>query len=223
MDFLKQLLCLTENVDTPIEVADVIRNFPSRYKAALKSLWGKDRLVFNGLSFFADNGIYDQLDDAVSKFAKSSRYHGIDVELETHYELDGKTIELSYMDDSDPADLGQEVYVGFSPNRNILLVGYDAGLSEDLFNEEWDKQWVKTFGRRVEFDNDNSEHSALYNDIWKQFSDMNVHVVFEVTVKNGKVQVIQQADSDNLTTRFYSAGLKSLKSRYSDLVDLRLD
>lgn len=223
MDFLKQLLCLTENIDTPIEVADVIRNFPSRYKSALKSLWGKERLVFNGLSFFADNGIYDQLDDAVSKFAKSSRYHGIDIELETHDELDGKTIELSYADDSDPTDAGQEVYLGFSPSKNILLVGYDTGLSEELFNEEWDKQWVKTFGRRTEFDIDNSEHHAFYDSVWKKFSDMSAHMVFEVTVKNGKVQVIQQADSGNFTTLFYSAGLKALKQRYSDLVDLRLD
>lgn len=223
MHFLKELLTLNESAEAPIEVVDVIKNFPNKYKSALQSLWGKEKLEFKGLSFFANGGFYDQLNDVVNKFVDSSKYHGIEVEIDPAAELDGKSFAVSYEDKTNPVKVGQESYVGFCPSKNVLLVGYDTSLDEELFNEEWDKQWDRTFGRKNHFDHENNEHNMFYDSFWREFIKVGACMVFEVDVSNGKVKVLRQADLPNFLVSFYNTGYKELHKAYPDLIDLRLD
>lgn len=221
---IKELVQLMEDVTGPLDVADLVANFPNRYKKAISDQWGKDRLSFKGLSFFANDGIYDQLNTAVSKFAGTRMFDGIQVEMESVSEYKGKTITLDYADREDPTQYGQECYMGFSPKANKLLVAYDTSLREDEFNEQFDDAWKSTFGRRDEFDSENSEHAAVYDDLWDKFKDARVYVVFEVDVSGKSVKIVRQVDLPfDLKKGFYSHGRSLLKQEYPDIIDLRLD
>ncbi len=221
---IKELVQLTEDVNSPLELTDLITNFPNKYKKAIADQWGKNRLSFKGLSFFGDNGIYDQLDRAVAKFAEANKFDGIEVEMESVAEYDGKTISIEYSDTSDPTKYGQECYMGYSPKKDVLISAYDTSLQEDAFNETFDDAWKSTFGRKEEFDFDNEEHEKVYNDLWDKFKNARVYVVFEVNVVGKTVKITKQVDLPyRLDKGFYSHGISLVKLQYPDIIDLRLD
>ena len=221
---IKELTRLTESATDPLELTDLIANFPNKYKKVVSEQWGKNRLSLNGLSFFADGGIYDQLDAAVSKFVLTRKFDGIQIGMESVTEYQDKTISLDYADRGDPTKYGQECYMGFSPKIGKLLVAYDTSLQEDVFNEQFDDEWKSTFGKKEEFDLGNSGHGGIYNDLWDIFKDARVYVVFEVVVSGKSVKISRQVHLPvNLKKGFYRHGHSLLKQEYPDIIDLRLD
>lgn len=215
---------LTEAAEKPINVSDLVVNFPNNFKKVLNDQWGKHRLAFKGLSFFGDDGVYDQLNQVVSKFSRGRDFDGIQIELESVKEYEDQTVKVEYTDKSDPTEYGQEVYLGFSPKQDVLIVAFDTSLQEDLFNENFDEAWESTFGRNEEFSFDNEEHEAVYNDLWDQYTKAHVYLVFELDVVGKKLKVTKQVDLPyRLDKGFYSHGRSLVKQEYPDIIDLRLD
>lgn len=223
MKFLKELAQIKEAAEQqPVDVIDIVKNFPNKHKEALRALWGKDRLMFKGVSIFGNGGIYDQLDNVIDTAFENGDIMGVAIEMEGD-DYQGRSVYMEYTDQSNPTDAGQEVYMGYSPSAGTLFVAYDTSLDEEQFNDEWDRMWARTFGAKNYYDHDDEQQYAVFNSIWKQWRDARPFQVFELDVTNGKLDFVREVDVNNSLVGFYSNGFNQLKAKVADLIDLRLD
>ena len=219
MKLIRELARISEAEEQKdVDVVDIVKNFPSNHKKAIKILWGQERLTFNGLSFFGKGGIYDQLPKAVSQFCNSRSYSGIGVYVDFGEYADNE-IYVDYADTTDPEKVGQEVYMGYNPTSGELIVGYDTSLDEEVFNEEFEKQWKKTYN--TPHDYDDPKQAKAYNVGWKEWQELRPYVAFSLTVENNVVKVKDEEAQD--TDSFYSGGLHDLRNSMRSLINLRLD
>lgn len=200
----------------PIELSDLTKYFPNTYRKAIQTLIKSDRLVFNGEKLFKKDGDYGPALDQASANAEAL-LKDEDNTIDFRVEMDGSVADI---DDGGefsadyPIDDAEEVYIGYDPRRKKLIVGFDAWLDEDIFNQDWDEQFERIFGE--EFDYDNPKHEAIFDDAWEKFK------------KGAFMGLVVEVDEDGNATfedmpyegGFYKGAYPSLKSR---LVDLRLD
>lgn len=211
---IQELMTLKEDQDGPVELTDLIANFPNNYKKAIRKLWGTPRLKLHGRSFFGDGGIYDKLDALAKKAVKAD--DGVEVEIFTNAEYEGGRIELGYNDKIDIAQ-SQEVYMGYDPKTDRLFSGWDSSLSEEEFNEQFDDEWKSTFDE--EFDYDNTEHRRVYKEAFDRWSEMHPYFVIEIDARTLKVIEVTHTGTEG----FYKRGLAMLKRQIPSMIDLRLD
>ena len=220
MSLLKQLL-LNEVKEVafargtePVDLQDIVKNFPITAKKAARQLWGQERFTYKGLPFIeGENSIYSQLDSKISAFCNSRQYSGVSVtiDLRSIY-LDA----IEYEDNSDLRQYGQECYLAYSPSNDKLYVAYDSSLNEDIFIDEFN-----SLMKEAGYKEDTEDYDTAYDKAWKAFSKLRPYVVLEMVVI-GKVLKIQSVVDDGLDG-FYNNGRNRLKAEYTDLIELRLD
>jgi hypothetical protein len=228
MKLLQELLTISE-ADVgpagtgPLELKALAKYYaqrPDDLKKKLNQHWGSDRLVYHGMKFFDGNTLgeaYDKADEAVKEYLKDYTVE-INLPLEP-FELEGKEIHWDDFEYEAGIDDSQEVYLGYSPRDDHLYMGVDAWLIEDDFNEAWDREFKKHCG--VEFDDENPEHAALFNKVWKQYIGMKGYGILMELTSSGKdfnVEVVETEQGGFYGGIYRSAGMKR-----HGLVDIRLD
>lgn len=213
---LKLLEAADQAPPGPIELKDLIEYFPGNYAKAIQKMWGKDRLEYNGMKFFAKGALgeaYAKANGAVKAVMKEGDFTVPVLLAMPNGEALGM-IEFEYdahIDDS------QEVYLGYSPENDQLYLGVDAWLSENDFNEEWDKQFKKN--TRVAYDEEDEEHSALFHDAWKKYTNMHGYgVLFELSKDLERAEPVIESQGG-----FYSGVRKTPQFKQLGLTDIRLD
>lgn len=200
----------------PIELKDLIKYFPSTYAKAIQKMWGKDRLVYKGMKFF-DNGslgeAYDKANDAVEQAMKDEGFTA-PVSLAIP---DGEDLSMTHFEYEAHVDDSQEVYLGYASESDKLYLGVDAWLNENDFNEEWDKQFKKETGQT--YNEDNEDHSALFHDAWKKYSNMGGYgILFELDDDLTSAEPVIMSQGG-----FYRGVRADPQFKRYGLVDVRLD
>lgn len=190
-----------------VEIADLVANFPSTYKAALGKLWGGDRLTYKGQQLFKDGDLgpaYEGAIDAAEKELKS-KYSII-------FNFDDMTTEQEVVFSDQ-----QEVYLGFDKRANQLYIGFDAWIADDDLNEVFDKMYAEQYGEDVD---DVEEYQEMRAGFIEQAKSGFRGLLFELQGDGRRftADLIQDAPGG-----FYKGIYKSAEFKRAGLVDLRLD
>lgn len=201
----------------PLEVADIIKNFPNRHKKFLSKVWGGPRLVYHGMPFFDE--IYDKVDAALQKAMERVEVD-ISIPLDERFVLainpKSQWFEFEY---SCRVDDMQEVYMGYDPQADTLYVGVDGWINEEDFNEEWDKQFKRNM--REDFELDEPTHRKLFDVAFKKYQKLGFQgVLFKLTLSGKNFKATEVMSNGN---GFYQGTYKSGEFKSLGLVDLRLD
>ena len=203
----------------PIELKDLIKYFPGNYAKAIQKMWGKDRLVYNGMKFF-DGGelgeVYDKALEAIEAWVKDED-NKVPMSLSIP---DGDELGMVEFEYDAAVDDVQEVYVGYRPESDELYIGVDAWLDENDFNESWDREFKKATGQ--EYDEEDEQHSALFHDAWKKYTSMGGYgILFHISFSpSGVCEANVELESQG---GFYR-GVRAMSPFKSlGLVDIRLD
>ena len=153
-----------------VELSDIVKYFPNTYQKAANALMNKGRLTFNGELLYKDGDRTTFLDQAISHAENELKQE----EIEMSFEIDGTVGDI---DDSGAMEYSAKVdsveleYVGYDVVSNSLLIGFDVWISEDDFNNEWDKSFERIFG--IEFDSEDENHSAIFDHVWDEYIGRN--------------------------------------------------
>ena len=157
--------------DKPIELEDLLKYFPNTYMKAVKTLANSGRLVWDGKQVFTKSGEYGPaLKQAVAEAEQFLRDEDTTVDITV--EMDGSVADIDDGGDftsAYPLDDFQEVYVGYSTKGKHLLIGFDCWIDEEIFNQDWDTEFEKTFGE--DFDGDDPKHAKIFSKAWKEFKE----------------------------------------------------
>lgn len=242
MQLLKELLAIHEAPEVPVELKDIIAAFPKNHGKALEKLWGGRRLVWHGMRFFD----HDDLGEAYTKSMAAVEetvddQGGIEVEQSMELRIHPSMLadedegdedrddndapmhaEIEWKDTLKYSDM-QEVYLGYSPKRDKLYIGFDAwGNGEEEFNQAFDEAFEEATG--VPYDHDNEGHHEVYNELWQELqrSKMGFYgVIFEITDLHDSFHA-EEAMAP-MAGGFYRGTFSTFKRQHPDVVDLRLD
>lgn len=217
MSVLKELLALRE-AEVPMELADIVKFFPNKHGEALQKLWGGKRLVWHGMRFFDEGGMgaaYEKVEEAAKAYIDDG-YHA-EASLEVNLP-DGESADVEWNPKFE-SDEVQEVYLGYDPKRDTLIIGFDAWTSDEEFNNAFDKTWEDETGD--DHDMDEPEHQDAYNAVWKEYNDMNLGfwgLCFEVGPDMEAGELFPP-----MAGGFYKETYPLLKRQMAHVIDLRLD
>jgi hypothetical protein len=224
MKMLQELLTLREAFEK-IELKDLITHFPKFHGKALEKLWGGSRLVWNGDAFFTDSQwgpAYKKSVAACEAYAKDGYNTDATISLDTggigesHHGGDF-TFDIEFKD----ADM-QEVYCGYRTEDDTLFIGFDTWVSEDAFNEAWDKEFQNETGE--EFDHENDQHREVFDKAWAEYQREGLGmwgVLYSIT--HGDDAYTAEA-TDAQPGGFYRGIYKKMKAdQGNEIIDLRLD
>lgn len=232
MQLLKELLSLQESPDVPIELKDIVNAFPRQHGKAISKLWGTRRLVWHGMRFFDHKTLgeaYTKSEEAVEEYMDRE-----DLNVELSFQLDASKIVVDNDEDDDApgyADVEishtleykdmQECYLGYSPKKDKLYIGFDAwGGNDEEFNEAFEKAFEEATG--LHFDDSNEEHQEVYTDVWHEYGESGAYgVIFEITDVHGEFDA--EPAMAVMPGGFYRGVYTKFKRTHSDVVDLRLD
>ena len=210
MKLLKELLNMSENSGLasagPVDLGDVIRYFPSKSEKAINALAKSGRLTFGGLQAF-DDGEYGQAIKQAIQTAEEYLKGGnatIDVDVHIEGTVDGR-YEDEYETTDYPIDDFEQVAVGYTLAGNIA-VGYDFFLDENIFNDDWDSQFLVVFGTR--FDLENPEHREVFNKAWAKWKDTayrSVMIEIDNTFRQTNLQTYDGPFHDAIRNREFRA------------------
>jgi hypothetical protein len=201
----------------PIELKELTKYFPNTYEKAARTLAKSGRLMFGGEAVFTKSGEYGPaLERAIAEAEALLKDESSTVNI--RLELDGTVADIDEHGEYDvdyPVTEAQEVYVGYSARGNKLIIGFDAWLDEEIFNQDFDKQFEETFG--LDFDMDDDGHEKIFNATREQFQ------------KYSFMGLVVEVNEDFYATfedmpyegGFYRGAHPKLKSRR--IIDLRLD
>jgi hypothetical protein len=218
MSILQELMTLLE--EKPIELHDVIKYFPKHHGKALSKLWGGTRLMWHGDRFFGDGDLgpaYHKALEAAEKYMKDGYNTEVQMEVEGP---DGDSEEMNIdvqFKDEEP----QECYLGYSPKYDKLYIGFDCGVSESDFNDEFDRAFEQAHGESNDIDNE--KHAAIFNKVWEDYKREKYSfwgLIFEITHDGEKYQAEEFLPPD--PGGFYHKMYRHLRSMHPDIVDLRL-
>lgn len=208
MKLLTELLNLIESPEPqgPVDILDVVKYFPKNTAKAFKALLKNDRLQVKGKDFF------DFLDDVLELAGqKALKKHEFELSLDVTIDDEPITGEV-------PADDAQEVYCGYSPSKNVFIVGFDVWINEGEFDELFERTFKRVRGQR--FDYDNTDDRKIYDQAWKEFqTQVSRGYAVEVSI-NGKAGNFEASSVGGF---YRSTVMSEIKSEFPDLIDLRLD
>lgn len=224
MSLLKELLGIAEAASTePVDItalADRSPKYLEQYVHAL-SAQNENRLTYKGKSIFGE--IYNKLEEAGQAFLKKE-------ELEISVQIDSSVIEQIGGTDWDSYDYvaavddANEVYLGYSPSEDALYIGFDCWLSEDDFNDNWDKAFKDNVG--VSYDDEDPLHEKLLSKTWKAYLNQKNNASYLLRYSAGNLSV-EMSSEDSMVSKpsqlFYSIIYGSQRFKALKLVDLRLD
>ena len=207
---LTEMKTILEN-ETPVEIHDLVKNFPNTHKKALEKLWGGKRLVFKGKTLF-DHGDFGPAYRGAIKAAEKMQKRGL--ELNFHFRgADASTdVEISEM---------QEVYLGYDEAQDKLFIGFDAWLDDEAIEKVFDDLYQEAEGE--EFDVDSNEPKFV--DAWREFKNK------EGSGFWGLLFELESSDGANFTADpvhdeaggFYRGIYRTPSFKQLKLIDLRLD
>jgi len=155
--------------DKTYDLKEVVKYFPNTMEKAVKTLAKSGRLTFGGAQVFTKSGDYGPaLKQAIAEAEALLKDKDTTVDVRT--ELDGSVADIDdggEFNDDYPVDDFQETFVGFSFKGDKLVIGFDAWLDEEIFNQDWDKHFEETFGE--DFDMENPKHEKIFNKAHKEF------------------------------------------------------
>lgn len=216
MQLIQELLKLTEKVvdkDTPIELKDLVANFPSMHGKAISKLWGGKRLTYKGQPFFNGRETATVYDGAIKAAEKAMK--NLEVVL-TVFHSNGKSIvdqEYTFTG----VDESQECYLGYDPKADKLYIGFDCWMSDEQYEKP--------------FNDESSKPDLEAAGPWKKFSELNSRmygVLFELTSTDGKtfkadcVETGRKVKNNKTIGGFYPGVYENI-GQHVKLVDLRLD
>lgn len=246
MKLLAELLTLHEG-EVPVELEKwgrkIATSSPPNKKSnlaflnqLLKKHWGNTRLTWHGERFFDEDGlgpVYTKAEAACTQFIEDGykiNYEDtfqVDVQhpdndSDDTYDSSSHDVEINFEVEIDTRYM-QETYLGYSPKRDKLYIGFDAdpkGLDEE-FNTEWDKAFEEATG--VAYDHDDEEHQAEYEKAWRSFNEGGslYGLLFEITNYNGDYHVEEAWPPSR--GGFYKHTYRDFKAQHPDVIDLRLD
>jgi len=249
MKLLQELLSLNEAPNVPIELEKLgkkaVQSGDKSQMDFLQSMarkhWGGANLMWHGMRFFDQDGdtgpAYDKSIAAVEEAfdvddikAESSMYLNAN-----NYVAQQHSGGDEHDDDMPPGEAEieweetfyfkecQEVYIGYSPKRDKLYVGFDAWGNDEEFNNAFDKAFEEATGE--EHNLDKEEHDELYREVWKEYTDGKMGfygLLFEITDHNGEFHA--ELAYDPMQGGFYRGVYKIFKrNEGADVIDLRLD
>lgn len=241
MLLLQELLALREAPEVPVELKDIVAAFPKHHGKALEKLWGGRRLVWHGDAFFGHN----ELGAAYVKAEKAAvAYINDGYETEVNQQVEADDLVQSNLEDDEDnggnsysgsadftwmAGFGdqdggerQECYLGYDPVKDKLYIGFDAWVSEENFNSDFDKAFEEATG--MSYDGDDEEHHAVFDKVWKEYQSEGYGfwgLVFEIT-HNGDEYHAEEAEMP-MPGGFYRGVFRQFKARHPKVIDLRLD
>lgn len=193
----------------PVEIKDVAKFFPNTFDKAVKSLFKQGRLTFGGKKL--DEHSIGHLDDLGVEHAMAQQVP-VHVEVQGHHGGYDEDTDVNY--DSDVTDTNP-VYVGYDKRGDKMIVGIDAWLDDNGFDDEFEKEFEQTYGE--DYNNDNPDHHQIYEKAWKDLQDqMFVGLAVEVR-PDGTVD----AYGEPMAGGFYKNKDELLHG--ANVVDLRLD
>lgn len=203
----------TPTGDKPIELKEVTKYFPNTYQKAVRTLAKQGRLTFGGVLLFTKNGengpaINKALAEAHTLITDKDGDHN---KVQIRVEMNGSVANLDNGTDFDidaKIDDVNQAYIGYAQKGDYLIIGYDAWISDNEFNEEWDKKFEETFGE--DFDNENTQHEKILNAAWKQFRDTQMFFGIAVEVDTNFYATMEEMPG---TGGFYKGLYPRLKDR----------
>jgi len=158
--------------DKTYELKEVVKYFPNTLEKAVKTLAKSGRLTFSGELVFTKSGEYGPaLKQAIAE--AEALLNNEETTIDVRTELDGSVADIDdggEFNDDYPVDEFQETFVGYAWKGDKLVIGFDAWLDEEIFNQDWDKHFEETFGE--DFDMDNPKHEKIFNKAHKEFKDL---------------------------------------------------
>lgn len=161
----------------PLELKDLVKYFPNNYKRAVNTVAKAGRLTFGGMEVFEKGGNNGPaLERAIAEceqFLKDK-----DNTVDVNIDMDGTVADIDEhgtVTGDYPLDQFNLVYTGYTVRGDNLVLGFDVWLDEEIFNQDWDEQFEKTFGE--EFDMEDPKHEKIFKKAhkeWQSFSFMGV-------------------------------------------------
>lgn len=214
---------LNEATTRPLELRDIVKFFPNTYRKVLRAKLSTDQVTYHGLQLQHEDGEGDmEFGPAYDKALAAAEYaieqNGgvtVDVEMSVMND-DGDTSHHHYSFET-PIDEKSEVYVGYSPENDALYLGFDCWISENEFNESWEREFEEATGEQ--FDSDNPQHEAAFQKVWNHFKDRMMYgMLFEVTAHNGHWEANEMYC---IPGTFYQGIYKFPGFQRLELIDLR--
>lgn len=220
MKLIKELLNLNEaneadNRDTK-DLKDIVKYFPNNTQKAVDAV--NSRLTYNGEKIFGD--FYSKIDKAASKALVGEKF-----ELNLGNLVNGRfptkkggTAELDVEYVEVEIEEGQEVYLGYVPNRDYFVMGFDSFLNEDDFWQALQKE-----ANKQKIDTESQQYDKMCSKIWKYLNNsMGMNITFEIKIKGSKIDVFHIVTQEDT---FYGkkGNYKQLKTLYPGIIDIRLD
>lgn len=239
MSTLQELLKLQDplqlnEADVPVELQRLFSDGVSANfaKKAIEKLWGGRRLTWHGDRFFDHNELgaaYVKAEEAAEAFINDGYNEEVNMQIDAAHLADLDEDANGEIDFTFDVEFGtahggdhQEVYLGYSPSHDKLYIGFDAWVSEDNFNDGWDAAFKEATG--TDYDSDNEEHQAVFNEAWTEYKDDGYGfwgLVFEITNHHGEYSAEEALPP--MAGGFYKGSYKLFKSHHPDVVDMRLD
>jgi hypothetical protein len=196
---------------TPVEIGDLVKNFPNTHTKALKQLWGGKRLVYKGKTLF-DHDDFGPAYRGAIKAAEKVKRSGLSLNFSFRSAETESDVEITDM---------QEVYLGYDEKQDKLYIGFDAWLDDDVIETVFDKLYREA--EDEEFDTDSND--PKYENAWREFKRTSGAtfwgILFELTSTDGenfKAEVVH-----NEPNGFYKGIYRSRVFKTMKLIDLRLD
>jgi hypothetical protein len=224
MTILKELLSLIEAPQVPIELKDVIEFFPENHGKALSKLWGGHNLVWHRMKFFDG----DKLGPAYTKALKAAEDF-INADYDTIVDDTYLTMGKAGKNFSTPIyfserknSFNREVYLGYDPVRDKLIIGFDADVNEEHFLTTFMEEFADLTGE--EFDHELPAHKKVLDSSLKEYKQNGYDkwgLTIEVSDHDGSFSA--EEGLDPMPGGFYKGAFKMLKRQNTHIVDLRLD
>ena len=239
MSILKELLTLHEAAPVSLEkvAAKAYRAgaHPSEKEFAkhlFDKHWGKTTLYWHGDRFFENDELgaaYEKAEKAAVEVINDGYNADVNMEIDASALGDGGEDAPGMADFEWQAEFGdsqggerQECYLGYDPVHDKLYIGFDAWISDENFNNDFDAAFEKAAG--VDYDADIEEHHAVLDAAWEEYQKQYAQwgLVFEITNHNG-VYSAEEAFPP-MPGGFYRGMFKTFKQHRSPaIIDLRLD
>ena len=205
--------------DGPVDLKDVAKYFPKNAQKAVNNLNRNDRLAYAGKSVFDE--LYSDIEDAAKRKIGRDQTTEMSVDFEgTLKDKKGNDVE-AYIEtvEVEVGDM-QEVYLGYHPQSDVFVMGFDAWINEEDFWEELEKQF-KTQGVNT----DSEDFDEACNGIWNKVkATMMCSIMVQLEISDsGKVKATKV---DDFFGGWYSrkfGGHMQVKDIYPGILDVRLD
>lgn len=206
MKILQELMSLREAAGAPIEIADVVKNFPNKKREAVIALLDKGRLHWHGKEIMQE--WYPELEEAVGAFVEDGDGYSFESSLDVP---DGEDVlEVEWENKLGKRDM-QEVYLAYDALNDEMIIGYDVWTMEDDFNEGFDKAWAE--------DGSGDDEDGVFAEAWELYKAQGGFYGMTFRVKpDGSVE----EDIPPIAGGFYKS-VRKMIDKNENVVEIRLD